>query len=155
MTTTALSVFTQNDGEVTKRYYAELGAIGPLGQIAVALFRAQKRSAAAKRYRRGAHRGSAYDVKAWSMAEICRLLAAHPETGITYGWKQDAATRFGPDASWVLYCDLPQGQVSFHSPTRLDGPDYEGDWCGMHVSAERIIQFCDSVAREALCQKTP
>ena len=40
---TALEVFNQNDGEVTKSFYAELNTYGFAGQLGVALFRAQKR----------------------------------------------------------------------------------------------------------------
>ena len=74
---TAREVFHQQNGDVTKAYYAELAALGPQGEIAVALFRAQKRSSRAKDYRRGRYRAAAYDVKSWSMRELCRLLAAH------------------------------------------------------------------------------
>ncbi len=146
----ARSVFEQNDGDVTKAYYAELAALGPDGQVAVALFRAQKRSSRAKEYRPGKFRRAAYDVKSWSMGEVVRLVAEHGEKlGIRCGWKADPSTRFDNGDSWVLYVDLPQGQVSFHSPTRLSGPDYPGDWCGEKCSAERILAFCDSVSAAA------
>ena len=51
----------------------------------------------------------------------------------------------------VLYVDLPNGQVSFHSPERFDGPDYLGEWDGLRMSEERIIQFCQEVFD---CSKT-
>lgn len=44
----ASQIFNQNNGDVTKAYYAEMNGKGFLGQLAVALFRAQKRSTAAK-----------------------------------------------------------------------------------------------------------
>lgn len=136
-------VFKQNDGDVTKAYYAEMNARGPEGQIAVALFRCQKRSTAAKKYRRGKFTRSAYDVKNWSMGELCRLLAVHAGSlGISWGWKRDkAAINFEN----VLYVDLPTGQCSFHSPDRLGGPDYPGEWNGRRDSAEVILQYCDDV----------
>ena len=143
MTARAIDVFEQSDGEVTKAYYAELQQLGPAGEIAVALFRCQKRSSAAKRYRGRRFRSAAYDVKNWSMGELCRLLEKHgKELGIRYGWKQDPKTEFYP---WVLYVDLPQGQVSFHSPDRGLGPDYPGEWDGLKASQDRIVAFCDSV----------
>jgi hypothetical protein len=77
------------------------------------------------------------------MANICKCLAATPLA--SYGWKQDTSTVFEDRPSWVLYVDLPQGQVSFHSPTRGLGPDYAGEFCGMHVSADRICKFCMAV----------
>lgn len=144
----AIEVLKQNDGEVTKAYYAELNSRGPFGEIATALFRAQKRSSRAKDYRRGQWRRKAYDVKSWSLGEVCRLLTDYRDTvGITFGWKQDPNVLFGNSASWVLYVDLPQGQVSFHSPDRGSGPDYIGTWCGEHRSAERIVMFCDSIMK--------
>lgn len=141
---TAMEIFTQNDGRVTMAYYEEMNAKGSLGKIAVALFRAQKRSVAAKRYKRGQFRRRAYDVKNWSMSELCRLLTSEPHK-MLWGWKRDPDT---PGYEWVLYVDLPTGQVSFHSPQRIDGPDYPGDWDHAHASVERIIAFCDQVASE-------
>lgn len=141
----AIEVFHQNDGDVTKAYYARLNALGPAGELAVALFRAQKRSTAAKGYRRGRHKRAAYDVKSWSLAEVGRILTAHAEAlGVTWGWKADPNVLFGESASFVLYVDLPNiGQCSFHSPTRGAGPDYAGEWDGQHRSLENILAFCN------------
>ena len=140
---TAMDVMTQNNGDVTKAYYADMDSRGPAGQLATALFRAQKRSMAAKRYRGGRYRRAAYEVKNYSLGEICRILTSHPSLGFRWGWKTD------PDQAkhnQVLYVDLPQGQVSFHSEDRLTGPDYPGEFDGAHASAERILAYCDSVA---------
>lgn len=141
----AAEVFKQNNGDVTKAYYAEMNSRGTTGQLAVALFRAQKRSSAAKTYRGGRYRHAAYDVKNWSLGEICRL--AMLDGSVKWGWKKDPYT---PAFEWVLYVDLPAGQVSFHSASRLDGPDYVGEWDGIRgASADRIIAFCDSVCAES------
>ena len=43
----AKRIFDGNDGEATKAYYGRMNDLGPYGQLAVALFRAQKRSTAA------------------------------------------------------------------------------------------------------------
>lgn len=144
---TAKEVFEQYNGDVTREYYQQLSQVGPIGRIAVALFRAQKRSTAAKRYRKGHFRRAAYDVKEWSMSELCKELTQHAESlTFTWGWKQDHNVPFGGESSWVLYVDIPIfGQVSFHSPSRDIGPDYPGEWDKSHFSAERIIHFCDSV----------
>jgi len=159
---TASGVFHQQNGEVTTAYYARLNQLGPAGQVAVALFRAQKRSSRAKDYRRGRYRRMAYDVKSWSIDEACRLLEKHgDELGIRWGWKEDPTVLFGERASWVLYVDLPvdlislqypgelgagpSGQVSFHSPHRGKGPDYLGAWDGQRASEARILAFCDAV----------
>lgn len=144
----AIEVYSQNDGEVTKAYYSDMNALGPLGKIAVCLFRAQKRSARAKDYRPGRYRRAAYDVKAWSIEELCKMLNVHAaELGIVWGWKEDPKILFGYEPSQCLYVDLPAiGQCSFHNPTRLGGPDYLGEWSGVHNSDQVIIQFCDQVA---------
>lgn len=134
-------VFNQQNGDVTKSYYAEMNAIGIEGQLAVALFRAQKRSTAAKKYKGRKLTRSAYDVKNWSLSEVCRILAK--DIGMTWGWKYDrAAVNF----EWVLYVDLPQGQCSFHSPDRLAGPDYGGSWKPKRPSVEVIIDYCNSIS---------
>jgi hypothetical protein len=137
----AIEVFKQNNGSVTSAYYASLAQKSPLGPIAVALFRAQKRSWRAKQYRRGKWARAAYDVKNWSISELCRLLK---ETSWCWGWKRDPST---PGYEWVLYVDLPFdcGQVSFHNPQRGEGPDYPKDWDQRRECIERIIRFCDLV----------
>lgn len=143
-----MEVFRQRGGAVTAAFYLELNACGPAGQVGVALFRAQKRSTAAKQYRRGSHRQEAYKVKSWSMGELCRLLSIHGEAlGISYGWKTDPGVLFGNEPSWVLYIDLPKvGQVSFHNPDRGEGPAYAGEWDGRTgESTMRIIQFCEGL----------
>lgn len=149
----ALEVFQQSDGDVTKAFYADLAKRGPVGEIAVCLFRAQKRSTAAKKYRRGRFKHAAYDVKSWSMGELCKHLSAYGELlGIGWGWKQDPATVFGMDASWVLYVDIPEfGQCSFHSPNRFGGPEYVKEWDGRRCSADVVIQFADSVYSGGVC----
>lgn len=139
----ARDIFDGNNGDATKAYYLDLNARGPAGELAVALFRAQKRSTAAKRYRRGKFRHAAYDVKNWSLTEICRVLVAHGAAlCVTWGWGRDEGT---PGYEWVLYVDLPNGQMSFHSAERFAGPDYPGQWDRQHLSEERIIAFCDWV----------
>lgn len=143
----AIEIYQGSDGEATKRFYASLESTGPVGRIAMNLFRAQKCSARAKVYRggngRGSYRGMAYDRKNWSMEQLCAILLTEGEGLAVWGWKLDPAAAFH---SWVLYVDLPElGQVSFHAAMRGEGPDYTGQWDGQHKSAERIIQFCDRV----------
>jgi hypothetical protein len=139
----AARIFSQNNGDTTKAYYAEMNSRGPMGQLAVALFRAQKRSTAAKKYRGGRFTRDAYDVKNWSLSEICRILGSFPHD-IAWGWQRDPNT---PGFEWVLYVELPTGQCSFHSADRLAGPDFTGKWDGNRGgSLTNILAFCDSVA---------
>jgi hypothetical protein len=85
----------------------------------------------------------AYERKAYSLKELIAALADHGAAlGITFGWGRDESQHYN---KWVLYVDLPNGQVSFHSPERYDGPDYPGEWDGRRASEERIISFCQQV----------
>jgi hypothetical protein len=119
---------------------------GPIGAIAMNLFRAQKCSTRAKLYRGRGYKSEAYARKSWSMGNLVTILTeVGPTTGISFGWKTDPSTVFGEQASWVLYIDLPQGQVSFHSPDRGAGPEYAREFDGAHKSEERILAFCDEV----------
>lgn len=140
----ARAVFNQNDGDVTKAYYAAMNKKGIQGELATALFRAQKRSTAAKKYRRGKFTRSAYDVKNWSLSEICRILSAMQafEMAPEWGWKRDPNT---PGYEWVLYVNILKGQASFHCASRLIGPDFQGEWKPFPSSEESILVFCDSV----------
>jgi hypothetical protein len=141
----AKEIFNQQNGDVTKGYYAEMNKKGLPGQLAVALFRSQKRSTAAKKYGRSRFRRDAYDVKNWSISEVCRILGTMQafESAPQWGWKRDPNT---PGYEWVLYVDLPTGQCSFHTADRLNGPDYAGEWDGVGMSEERICRYCDLVA---------
>lgn len=154
---TAREVFDGSDGEVTRKYYADLCGKGPIGIIAMNLFRAQKCSARAKVYRggirgQGSYKRMAYDRKAYSMSELCRTLAEHgAKLGFAYGWRTDPKTVFGERASWVLYVDIPDhGQASFHSPSRGVGPDYTADWDQASSSEVNILAFCDFVVTGAV-----
>lgn len=144
----AREIYEGSDGRETTKYYVALSKRGLLGLVAMNLLRAQKCSARAKKYRGGirgvgSYRDLAYNRKAWSIEQLSTLLTQHRETlSIRFGWKLDPLCAHIP---WVLYVDLPNGQVSFHSTSRMSGPDYEGDWDGQHVSADRIIAFCDDI----------
>jgi hypothetical protein len=50
----------------------------------------------------------------------------------------------------ILYVDLPTGQVSFHTGTRGEGPDYAGEWDGAKgTAAERVCRFVAGVFKMA------
>lgn len=139
----ASDVYAGSDGELTKRYYAELATRGVIGFVAMNLFRAQKCSTRAKLYRGGGFKGEAYDRKNWSMSNLAHALALNGvQLGIAFGWKEDPAQ---PYHKWVMYVELPTGQVSFHAAARGEGPDYPGEWDGERLSDTRILAFCDLV----------
>ncbi len=136
-----LRVYEGSNGAATLALYDELAALGPAGEIARELFRAQKNSARAKTYRGGGYRGMAYDRKQWAMGNAAAILARHAAAcGIRWGWGADPAQGRHDQ---VLYVDLPTGQVSFHTDARGEGPDYPGAWDGVPAaSAGRIVTWC-------------
>lgn len=144
-------IYRGSDGRATQILYKELEQFGTIGLIAVNLFRAQKYSSRAKVYHggipgKGSYKGMAYDRKQWSMDQLCLILIEHAEASrIIWGWKTDPAQEYHV---WVLYVDLPTGQVSFHTRDRGTGPDYPGEWDGEHASADRIIRFVESLRRD-------
>jgi len=119
-----------------------------VGVIAMNLFRAQKASARAKVYRGGVRnlgsfRNLAYEKKNWSLHNLCAALVEHGAgLEITWGWREDPNQEFH---RWVLYIELPTGQVSFHAAARGVGPDYLRDWDGCKASAERIVEWVEKV----------
>jgi hypothetical protein len=143
----AYEVYKGSDGEATKALYRELEKLGALGLVAMNLFRAQKCSARAKVYRggirgKGSYRNMAYDRKGWSLKQLSQVLKDN-ELNISYGWGIDESQFHNRH---VLYVDLPNGQVSFHSIERYEGGDYVGEWDGVRgVSDARIIRFCQHV----------
>lgn len=135
-----LAIYEGSDGEATKRLYQRLEALGPVGHVAVNLFRAHKSSARAKVYRGGGYRGLAYERKGWAMDNLVAILAEQAaELGIRWGWGEDAAQEYH---RWVLYVDVPTGQVSFHTERRGGGPDYPAAWDGeRNTGATRICRW--------------
>ena len=115
-----IAVYQGSDGDATKALYAQLEQLGPIGAIALNLFRAQKNSERAKKYRggnsRGRYRDQAYDRKAWAMGNLAQALTAHAQSiALSWGWGIDAEQAYH---TVVLYIDLPTGQVSFHTDRR-------------------------------------
>ena len=137
--TEALTIYCGSDGGATMGLYAELDKLGPAGVVAINLFRAHKASARAKVYRRR-FKGPAYDKKQWSMNNLCEVLGEHAvELGIEWGWQEDPEQTYH---RWVLYVDLPTGQVSFHTDHRGDGPDYDKPWDQQpKTGADRICRY--------------
>ena len=146
----ARTVFDGSDGTATRLFCTKLERSGLLGRIAAQLFRVQKASSRAKKYRGGIQRSDgtrqsysdlAYERKDACIERLCDLLEAN-FCGLNWGWKEDPKESFAKN---VLYVELPTGQVSFHAITRHAGPDFEGDWDGTDLSVKRIVEFCQSV----------
>lgn len=148
-----LRVFDGSDGEATKRLYAQLEQLGSDGVIAMNVFRAMKASARAKVYRggvpgRGSYRGMAYDRKQWSINQLVAALELHGlRFGIRWGWAEDPDQ---PVHRWVIYVDLPTGQVSFHTQARGRGLAYAEPWDGIRDAGPgRICRWCAALLTSA------
>ncbi len=143
----ALEVFTQQNGEVTKAYYAEMQKLGELGEIAVCLFRAQKRSSRAKDYRRGKFRRLAYDAENVEFAGALQGAEAALRKARHWVGMEGRSERTFRRTRFVDSVRGPSdGPVQFPQSIRFDGPDYSGEWSGLPNSADVIIRFCDRVA---------
>lgn len=146
-------IYVGSNGDATKALYAKLETLGVMGLIAMNLFRACKCSERAKKYSRR-YKGEAYDRKNWSMGLLVGALLdpCHSKNhSIVWGWKEDPMQEFH---KWVLYIELPTGQVSFHAAARGRGPDYTGKWDGIReASAQRIIRFVETVLNDRTWQQ--
>lgn len=133
-------IYGGSSGDDTKELYQELVELGDVGIIAVNLFRACKTNERAKVYRGGGYRQESYSRKSWSLENLSKVLAAKAdEIGLKWGWGRDDAQPRFPE---VLYIELPTGQVSFHNPTRFEGPNFAGEWDGSREQAsERILRW--------------
>ncbi|QUT04007.1 hypothetical protein KFK14_12710 [Sphingobium phenoxybenzoativorans] len=144
-----LTIYEGSNGDATKALYAELEKHGPIGIVALNLFRANKNSARAKVYRggirgKGSYRAMAYDRKQWAIDNLVDVLTAHAEAlGIVWGWRIDEKQEFHRN---VLYVEAPTGQISFHVRDRGKGPDYAKEWDGVRgASPQRACSFCAKV----------
>lgn len=139
-------VFEASDAEATRALYRALEQRGRIGVVAMNLLRAQKASDRAKVYRGRRFVDAAYERKAWAMGQLCDVLEQNRQAGLMgiWGWKLDPEPP--PAIPWVLYVELPTGQVSFHARERGIGPDFPGEWDGARgLSAARIIAWAQSV----------
>ncbi len=144
MQMTAEEVYQENNAPTTRLLFSRLKKLGSLGLLAVELLRAQKNSDRGKLqgYKKSKvfnYSGVSYGRKAKALSNIARILLEN-NLGIKWGWGEDPAEFKIP---WVLYLELPTGQVSFHNRKRYEGPDYEGQWDKKNASCERILEFCD------------
>ena len=122
-------IYEGSNGDATKALYTRLELLGGVGKVAVNVFRATKNSERAKVYRRRSSKFAAYDTKEWAINNLAEILSTEAEAlGLTWGWGRDDKQSFHV---WVLYLDLPTGQVSFHTDARGNGPDYPSVWDGM------------------------
>lgn len=143
--------FHGSNASATMRLFDELLRLDENGQLACLLFKALKASVRAKVYRGWADDGRSfrslsYDRKGEALSSLAEFLDCVGSGADVWGWKIDPHANHSNH--WVLYLELPDGQVSFHSPKRFAGPDFLGEWDGvLGASEERVIRFCESVLR--------
>jgi hypothetical protein len=134
------AIYEGSDAAATRGLFKDLKSCGPDGLLAIELFRACKASERAKVYRGKGYRDKSYERKQQAMDVLCKVLS-----GSTYEWGWGIDDK-QPVHYHVLYVDIPTGQVSFHSGTRSEGPDYPKLWDGQPgQSADRICQWIDGM----------
>ena len=140
----ALEAFNTSDMETTTQYQNDLYCRGYEGQLAFGLFRAQKRSAKAKDYRKGRHRRNSYDAKNDALKYVDAVLTRWGDSlGVAWGWKLDPRQ---PKHNQVLYVDFGCGyQCSFHSEKRYSNQEFEASWDSAASSINTVISYCDQV----------
>ena len=142
-----LKAFSSSDGSFVTSLTADLCRRGASGAVACTLFRAFNNSQRAKKVRRrsyGKSRNERYSQKNESLTNLSSAIEAF-RPDLVWGWKKDYST---PGFEWVIYVELPTGQVSFHSRNRGNGPDYAGDWDGERATRERIAEWCGQLLQE-------
>jgi hypothetical protein len=100
------------------------------GEIMVV--RAIRRFARANYWRSREAIANDYGVKNLAIDAACHWAT---EAGTSFGWKVE-----GGHVPFVVYFDLPTGQVSFHCKVRGQGPNYSGQWDGQVGQSQARIE---------------
>jgi hypothetical protein len=150
---TVRECYRGSDGKKTMALFDRLHFSGENGELAILLFRAIKASSRAKVYRGKSdtgesYRSLAYNKKGDTLKQLAEFLDNAGCGSSVFGWKIDEHAEH--QNRWVFYVELSTGQVSFHSPTRHQGPTFDGSWDRSGESEERIIRFCEEVLEEGL-----
>ena len=147
-------MFVHQAVDETVMLYRLLVNLGPAGIVSVNLLRALQASQMAKVYPPQIGRRGHYDRKDWSLDNLCIVLGLNAKAlGVVWGWGEDPERQAH---RWVLYVELPTGQVSFHTAARGDGPDYPGRWDGQRgESSKRVIRYAASLLAPAAPSAVP
>ena len=141
--------FSTSDAPASRRLCKELDAMGPMGQLASLLFKAEKARMQAKSYSGRApvsgrpYRGYSYDRMREMLAKAIRLLDARAKAmGMPWSWHREDKPS-GP--FWSLTIDLPTGRVAYRMPYLYAEPEY---YSGVEDDAEnsdQVTEFCAGV----------
>ena len=143
----AIDAFNTSDMEKTTQYQNDLFCRGQEGQLAFGLFRAQKRSAKAKDYRRGHHRQNSYAAKNDALKYVDAVLSRWAsDLDVEWGWQVDPQQA---KHNQVLYVDFGGGyQCSFHSEVRHSSREFPGRWDTASSSVKTVLEYCDQVMQQ-------
>ena len=141
--------FSTSSPQLSRRLCKDLDSMGPHGQLASLLFKAEKASRQAKSYSgrepvsRRPYGDYSNDRMTIMLKEAIRLLDAHAkDMDVSWGWSKSDV----PDAPpWLLCIDLPTGLVAFRMRDRRLGPDYGPGAEGDCRNSDRISKFCAGV----------
>lgn len=141
--TSAEVAFDASDASLTIGYQDALLQRGAIGQVAFGLFRAQKRSAKAKKYRRS-NRRNAYDSKNDAIKYVDAALTLSKDVDYIegWGWQYDPAT-IGYEN--VLYVQTCFGQCSYHCAQKFSDKVFRWEWDTNSSSRQTVLRLCDAV----------
>ena len=138
--------FCISDAPASRRLCKELDAMGPIGQLASLLFKAEKAYGQMKSYQGTApvsgrpYRGYSQDRLKEMLSKAVILLGAHAlSMGISWGWKANNKPNEPP---WLLCINLPTGQVIYRLPYRSNGPDCESLSATGSRNSDYIAKYC-------------
>lgn len=141
--------FYTSSPPLSRRLCQDVDSMGPMGQLASLLFKAQKANMQAKSYRgtapvsRQPYGDYSKERMTQMLKEVIRLLDVHAKAmDISWGWSKDDAPGKPP---WILCIGLPTGLVTFRMRERRLGSDYglgAEDGCR---NPDRITEFCAGV----------
>ena len=141
--------FSTSSPQLSRRLCQDLDSMGPMGQLASLLFKAEKASKQAKSYSgkepvsRRAYGDYSNDRMTKMLNEAIQLLDAHAkDMDVSWGWSENDVPGSPP---WLLCIDLPTGLVTFGMEWRRLGSDYglgAEDGCR---NPDRIIGLCAGI----------
>jgi hypothetical protein len=144
----ARAIFGQSNSDVTRNWYAEMNQRGFEGQLAVALFRAQKSWDNVENWPMSRFSEQKNRHRRWALSEVCRILSEQTDF-CRWGWGEDPAT---PQWPHVLSLELPRGgTITLYCELRLQGPDYQRFYpyttaeLERSYTRDRILDYCDRI----------
>ena len=141
--------FSTSNAPLSRRLCNDLDSMGPMGQLASLLFKAEKARKQANSYSgeapvsRRQYRDYSQDRLREMLIKTVCLLDAHAKAmGVDWGWRIDDKS---DSPTWLLCIELPTGQVTYRLSGRCMGPEYELGSEGDSRNSDRITRLCADV----------